>query len=187
MTAESNLLNISKSIEENKELIKSDDWSKKIYSSLYIAILDETGVDPKTIELEITEPSTIENFPKTIRLLNQFKEHGLKISIDDFGTEYSSMTYLQKIPIDKLKIDKSFIDNINLGDDSASITKAIVALAHSLSLTVVAEGVETKAQYDFLDEINCDEAQGFFLSRLLPENELIQHILLYNVQSNKID
>jgi len=73
------------------------------------AILDETGVDPETIELEITESSTIENFPKTIKLLNQFKEHGLKISIDDFGTGYSSMTYLQKIPIDKLKIDKSFI------------------------------------------------------------------------------
>jgi diguanylate cyclase (GGDEF)-like protein len=151
------------------------------------AILDDTGVDPETIELEITESTRIENFPKTIKLLNQFKKHGLKISIDDFGTGYSSMTYLQKIPIDKLKIDKSFVDDINLSDDSASIIKAIVALAHSLSLSVVAEGVETKAQYDFLDAINCDEAQGFFLSRPLPENELIQHILLYNVQSEEID
>jgi diguanylate cyclase (GGDEF)-like protein len=154
----------------------------KLYEKI-IAILDETKVDPETIELEITESSTIENFPKTIKLLNQFKEHGLKISIDDFGTGYSSMTYLQKIPIDELKIDKSFIDNIQLNDDSASITKAIVALGHSLSLTVVAEGVETKAQYDFLDKINCDEAQGFFLSRPLPESELIQHILLYNIKS----
>lgn len=151
-----------------------------------VAILEETGVDPETIELEITESSTIENFPKTVKLLNQFKEHGLKISIDDFGTGYSSMTYLQKIPIDKLKIDKSFIDNIHLNDDSASITRAIVALGHSLSLKVVAEGVETKAQYDFLDAIDCDEAQGFFLSRPLPEDELIQHILLYNLKSDKI-
>jgi EAL domain-containing protein (putative c-di-GMP-specific phosphodiesterase class I) len=119
--------------------------------------------------------------------LNKFKKHGLKISIDDFGTGYSSMTYLQKIPIDKLKIDKYFVDDINLSDDSASIIKAIVALAHSLSLSVVAEGVETKAQYDFLDAINCDEAQGFFLFRPLPENELIQHVLLYNVQSEEID
>ncbi len=157
----------------------------KLYDNM-VAILKETGVDPQTIELEITESSTIENFPKTVKLLNQFKEHGLKISIDDFGTGYSSMTYLQKIPIDKLKIDKSFIDNINLNDDSASITRAIVALGHSLSLSVVAEGVETKAQYDFLDAINCDEAQGFFLSRPLPEDKLIQHILLYNLKSDKI-
>jgi diguanylate cyclase (GGDEF)-like protein len=157
----------------------------KLYEKI-IAIIDETKVDPHTIELEITESSTIENFPKTIKLLNQFKEHGLKISIDDFGTGYSSMTYLQKIPIDKLKIDKSFIDNIHLHDDTASITKAIVALGHSLSLTVVAEGVETKVQFDFLDKINCDEAQGFFLSRPMPENELIQHILLYNIESKTV-
>jgi len=157
----------------------------RLYENM-VAIIDDTGVNPETIELEITESSTIENFPKTVRLLNQFKEHGLKIAIDDFGTGYSSMTYLQKIPIDKLKIDKSFIDNIHLNDDSASITKAIVALGHSLSLKVVAEGVETKAQYDFLDEIDCDEAQGFFLSRPLPESELIQHILLYNLKSDKI-
>ncbi len=157
----------------------------QLYENM-VAILEDTNVNPETIELEITESSTIENFPKTIRLLNQFKEHGLKIAIDDFGTGYSSMTYLQKIPIDKLKIDKSFIDNINLSDDSASITKAIVALGHSLSLKVVAEGVETKAQYDFLDAINCDEAQGFFLSRPLPEDKLLQHILLYNQKSDKI-
>jgi diguanylate cyclase (GGDEF)-like protein len=163
--------------------ISTDQFRQPNLYENMVAILDETGVNPDTIELEITESSTIENFPKTIRLLNQFKEHGLKISIDDFGTGHSSMTYLQKIPIDKLKIDKSFIDNINLRDDSASITKAIVALAHSLSLTVVAEGVETKAQYDFLEDIHCDEAQGFFLSRPLPEKELIQHILLYNIQS----
>lgn len=151
-----------------------------------IKIIEETGVDPKHIELEITESITIENFDKTIKLLNKFKDYGLGIVIDDFGTGYSSMTYLQTIPINKLKIDKSFVDNIHLDIDSASITKAIVALAHNLDLRVVAEGVETKAQYDYLIAIGCDEAQGFFLCRPLPESELLQHIELYNSQSNKI-
>jgi len=158
----------------------------KLYENI-IGILDETNVNPSTIELEITESLTIENFPKTIKLLNKFKDYGLGICVDDFGTGYSSMTYLQKIPINKLKIDKSFIDNIHLDDDTAAITKAIVSLAHNLSLKVVAEGVETKAQYDFLNAISCDEAQGFFLCRPLPESKLIQHILMYNSRAAIID
>jgi diguanylate cyclase (GGDEF)-like protein len=167
--------------------ISADQFRQPGLYDKVVNILDETEVNPGSIELEITESLTIENFPKTVRLLNQFREHGLGICIDDFGTGYSSMTYLQKIPINKLKIDKSFIDNIHLHDDSASITKAIVSLAHNLSLKVVAEGVETKAQYDYLNAINCDEAQGFFLCRPLPESELIQHILMYNSRSAKIN
>lgn len=158
----------------------------QLYENM-VNIIEETGVNPNSIELEITESITIEDFSKTINVLNKFREHGLGICIDDFGTGYSSMTYLQKIPFNKLKIDKSFIDNIHLDNDSASITKAILALAHNLDLKVVAEGVETKAQYDYLNAINCDEAQGFFLSRPLPADELIQHILLYNNRSTKID
>ena len=150
-----------------------------------VKIINETGVKPENIELEITESITIENFAKTITLLNKFKDYGLGICIDDFGTGYSSMTYLQKIPIDKLKIDKSFIDHLHFDTDSASITRAIVALAHNLNLLVVAEGVETKAQYDYLNAIGCDEAQGFFLSRPLPEHELVQHVLMYNSKSTE--
>lgn len=167
--------------------VSADQFRQPDFYEKIIGILDETGVDPKTIELEITESITIENFDKTITLLNKLREYGLEICIDDFGTGYSSMTYLQKIPFNKLKIDKSFIDNIHLNNDSASITRAIVALAHNLSLIVVAEGVETKAQYDYLNAIDCDQAQGFFLSRPLPEGELIQHILMYNSRSANIN
>ena len=148
-----------------------------------IEILDETGVDVNAIEFEITESVTMDNVNDTIDILNKFRDHGLGICIDDFGTGFSSMAYLQKLPINKLKIDKSFIDNVHIDADSASIVKAIVGLAHSLSLSVVAEGVEIEAQYDFLKTINCDEIQGFFFSKPLPESELRQHVLSYNNQS----
>jgi diguanylate cyclase (GGDEF)-like protein len=167
--------------------VSADQFRQPQLYEKMVNIIEETGVNPNSIELEITESITIEDFSKTINVLNKFREHGLGICIDDFGTGYSSMTYLQKISFNKLKIDKSFIDNIHLDNDSASITKAILALAHNLDLKVVAEGVETKAQYDYLNAINCDEAQGFFLSRPLPADELIQHILLYNNRSTKID
>ncbi len=163
--------------------VSADQFRQPQLYEKMVSIIEETGANPSSIELEITESITIEDFSKTITLLNKFRDYGLGICIDDFGTGYSSMTYLQKIPFNKLKIDKSFIDNIHLDDDSASITKAILALAHNLDLKVVAEGVETKAQYDYLNAINCDEAQGFFLSRPLPADELIQHILMYNSPS----
>ena len=146
-------------------------------------ILDETGVNVKAIEFEITESVTIDNVNKTIDILNKFKDLGIGICIDDFGTGFSSMAYLQKLPINKLKIDKSFIDNVHLDADSASIAKAIVSLAQSLSLSVVAEGVEIQAQYDFVKSINCDEIQGYFFSKPLPESELRQYVLSFNNQS----
>ena len=163
--------------------VSADQFRQPQLYEKMVSIIEKTGANPNAIELEITESITIEDFSKTINVLNKFRDYGLGICIDDFGTGYSSMTYLQKIPFNKLKIDKSFIDNIHLDNDSAAITKAILALAHNLELKVVAEGVETKAQYDYLNAINCDEAQGFFLSRPLPEDELIQHILMYNSRS----
>lgn len=166
--------------------VSADQFRQPDFYNKMIAIIEEIGADPKSIELEITESITIEDFTKTINLLNKFRTYGFKLCIDDFGTGYSSMTYLQKIPINKMKIDKSFIDNIHLDNDSASITKAIVALAHNLDLTVVAEGVETKAQYDYLNAIGCDEAQGYFLSHPLPAEELIKHVLMYNSRSAEI-
>ena len=148
-----------------------------------IEILDETDVNVKAIEFEITESVTMDNVENTIDILNKFRDHGLGICIDDFGTGFSSMAYLQKLPINKLKIDKSFIDNVHLDADSASIAKAIVGLAHSLSLSVVAEGVEIQAQYDYIKSIHCDEIQGFFFCKPLPESELRQHVLSFNNQS----
>lgn len=143
-------------------------------------IIRETGVSAKNIDFEITESITIENFGKTIALLNKFKEAGLGICIDDFGTGYSSMTYLQKIPINKLKIDKSFIDNIASDKDVASITGAIIALAHNLELIVVGEGVESKEQYEYLSNISCNEIQGYYISKPLPDKQVLEFIKDYN-------
>ncbi len=158
----------------------------KFYETL-MGIVKETGVDPHNLELEITESIYVENHEKTTHLLNRLKDSGMAICIDDFGTGYSSMTYLQHIPVSKLKIDKSFIDNINQDKGSASIVKAIITLAHSLELRVVAEGVETRAQYVYLNAVSCDEAQGFFLSEPLPADEVIEYIASKNANTELVN
>ena len=152
---------------------------KNLYKNI-VEIIDDTDANVDFLELEVTESLTIEDIDKTIDILTKFRDKGLSITIDDFGTGFSSMSYLQKLPINKLKIDKSFIDNVHLDDDSASIVRAIVGLAHNLSLSVVAEGVEVKAQYDFLKSLGCDEIQGFYFSKPLPEDELLKHVLSQN-------
>jgi diguanylate cyclase (GGDEF)-like protein len=164
--------------------VSADQFRQIGFYEKMIAIINETNANPVNLELEITESITIENFAKTISLLNKFKANGLGICIDDFGTGFSSMTYLQRIPINKLKIDKSFIDSINTDEDSHSITRAIIALAHSLGHKVVAEGVETKLQYESLVQMECDEIQGYYFSPPLPEPELIEYIKQFNSKSN---
>jgi EAL domain-containing protein (putative c-di-GMP-specific phosphodiesterase class I) len=108
---------------------------------------------------------------ESIKTLERLSEMGVLISVDDFGTGYSSMSYLRRLPIDRLKIDRSFINEITARADDASIVQAIVSLAHSLRLKVIAEGVETIAQLDFLKSIGCDQYQGFHFSRPLPVRE----------------
>lgn len=164
--------------------VSADQFRHLGFYEKMMAIINETEVNPVNLQLEITESITIENFTKTISLLNKFKANGLGICIDDFGTGYSSMTYLQRIPIDRLKIDKSFIDSIDTDDDSHSITRAIVALAHSLGHKVVAEGVESKLQYDYLQAMGCDEIQGYYFSPALPEPDLLDYIKQFNSKSN---
>ncbi len=134
------------------------------------AILAETRLPPRLLELEITEGVLMDNVHANLDLLQRFQSAGIHLSIDDFGTGYSSMSYLKRFPIDQLKIDRSFVGDVP-GDGSA-IATAIIAMAHSLSLTVVAEGVETQAQVDFLRQAGCDIMQGFFLARPMPVAEL---------------
>lgn len=141
-------------------------------------ILKDTGFDPKLIEFEITESQIMANPQKTTRILNSIKSFGIKISIDDFGTGYSSLSYLSTLPIDKLKIDKSFIDDIHQNEDSVIIVKTIVALAKSLNLEVIAEGVETDEQKDILLGIGCHHIQGFLYSKPLSEEDFKNYSLL---------
>ncbi len=134
-------------------------------------ILEETGVEPKHLELELTESILMTNADATIETLNELRDIGVCLSIDDFGTGYSSMAYLKRFPIDKLKIDQSFVRDLEADSDDAAIVRAIIALGHSLNLTVIAEGVETKQQLEFLHAEGCEQIQGYYFSRPIPAEE----------------
>ena len=145
-------------------------------------ILNETGVEPHWLEVELTEGSLMENTQHTIASLQSLRAMGVKISIDDFGTGYSSLAYLRRFPIDTLKIDIAFIREVTSNPQDAAITRTIIELAHSLSLRVVAEGVETQAQLAFLKEAGCDQIQGYLFSRPLPAATL-ERLLLERASS----
>jgi diguanylate cyclase len=130
--------------------------------------LDDADLQARFLEVELTESAVMSDPEKSIAILEQLSAMGVLVSVDDFGTGYSSMSYLRRFPIDKLKIDRVFIDEIVSRPEDASIVRAIVSLAHSLRLKVVAEGVETPAQLDFLKTAGCDEYQGYHFSRPLP-------------------
>ena len=130
--------------------------------------LAASAVSPAQMELELTESLFMDNVGATILVLNRIKALGCSLSIDDFGTGYSSLNYLHRFPIDKLKIDRSFIQNIHLAPENLAVTKAIIGLGHTLGLEVVAEGVERALDVQVLQEAGCDELQGFHLVRPTP-------------------
>lgn len=123
------------------------------------------------IELELTESILAENTILVLETLNIFKQAGIKISLDDFGTGYSSLSYLKLFPIDKLKIDQSFVRDVLVDKSDASLVRAIIAMGKALELTTIAEGVETKEQIDFLRMEGCNEIQGYFLAKPIPAHE----------------
>jgi diguanylate cyclase (GGDEF)-like protein len=135
--------------------------------------LEESGLAACYLEVEFTEGALMKNVASTLELMTQFKEIGLRLAIDDFGTGYSSLNYLKQFPIDKLKIDQSFVKNIAHDPNDAAIVQAIIALARSLGLSTIAEGVETESQLGYLRSLHCNEIQGFFFSRPVPPNEFI--------------
>ncbi|WP_341735600.1 MAG: EAL domain-containing response regulator [Microcoleus sp.] len=137
-------------------------------------ILEKIGLEPNSLELELTESLMIEDTESAIATLTQLKKLGVSISIDDFGTGYSSLSYLTQYPFDTLKIDRSFIRNITDGSRNAAIVKAIIEMAHSLCLEVIAEGVETESEQDFIRRYKCDYMQGYLFSRPLPATDFEQ-------------
>lgn len=140
-------------------------------------ILFDSNLDPQFLELELTEKILVDSVKANVQRMNLIKKLGVKISIDDFGTGYSSLGYLQQFPFDTLKIDRSFLKNIDQNPTNAIITKTIIEMAHQLKLKVVAEGLETKAELAFLLKNKCDEAQGYLFSRPLPTKEFEQLLL----------
>lgn len=137
-------------------------------------LLEETGLEAKYLELELTEGSLVQDVDAAATALRQLKEMGIKVSIDDFGMGYSSLGRLKRFPVNTVKIDRAFVRNIITSPDDAAIAGAVVAMAHSLKLRVIAEGVETLEQLEFLKSLNCDEMQGYFISAPVPANDLIQ-------------
>ncbi|MDF2858411.1 MAG: hypothetical protein K0Q87_4262 [Neobacillus sp.] len=134
---------------------------------------------PQHLEIEITESVAIDNFDDTISILNQIRKTGVKVALDDFGTGYSSLNYLRQFPIDALKIDRTFINEVMVNSQTAAIVKSIISIAHSLKIAVIAEGVETAEQFHFLYDLQCDFLQGYIISPPVPINK-IEEILRKN-------
>jgi diguanylate cyclase (GGDEF)-like protein len=146
--------------------------------------LDATGLDPQLLEVELTETAVMSDAEESIHILEAISRMGVLVSVDDFGTGYSSMSYLRRFPIDKLKIDRCFIEQMTGRPEDASIVRAIISLAHSLRLKVIAEGVETPEQLQLLAELGCDQYQGFYFSpALLP----LQFAALVNSEPSAAD
>jgi EAL domain-containing protein (putative c-di-GMP-specific phosphodiesterase class I) len=134
--------------------------------------LSASGIDAALLELELTESSLMQNTESTIATLLALKGRGVELSIDDFGTGYSSLAYLQRFPIDKVKIDIAFVRSITGALDDVTIAQTIIQMAHSLNMKAIAEGVETAEQHAYLRHHGCDEFQGYFFSRPLPPEEV---------------
>jgi diguanylate cyclase (GGDEF)-like protein/PAS domain S-box-containing protein len=140
-------------------------FHRKNIATLVKAVLDESGLEPKYLELELTESAIMRNADEAAEMLGELRALGIGLAIDDFGTGYSSLGYLKRFQVDRLKIDRSFVSDIGLNGDDDTITSAIITLAHALQLQVIAEGVETAEQLDFLKARCCDEMQGYYFSR----------------------
>jgi EAL domain-containing protein (putative c-di-GMP-specific phosphodiesterase class I) len=142
-------------------------------SEMVVSILDQSGLAPSLLHLEITETVVMENIGQFVSVLEELKSLGVRLSIDDFGTGYSSLSYLHQLPVDTLKIDRSFVHNLGGATDGSSIVKAIINLGHSLGMLCVAEGVETRQQHSALAELACQLGQGFLWSHPLSAAQAI--------------
>jgi EAL domain-containing protein (putative c-di-GMP-specific phosphodiesterase class I) len=131
-------------------------------------LLSRWGIPPARLVIEITESSLMADAARAMEVLSRLREMGVGISIDDFGTGYSSLAYLKRLPVDELKIDKSFVANMATDENDAAIVRSTIGLAHDLGLTVVAEGIEDQATWDLLAELGCDVGQGYYVSRPMP-------------------
>ncbi|MCX7564266.1 EAL domain-containing protein [Xanthomonadaceae bacterium XH05] len=149
-------------------------------------VLAATGLPPSCLELELTESMVMANAEQTITILRDLKRLGVSIAIDDFGTGYSSLIYLKRLPIDTLKIDKEFVGDLTRDPDDEAITATIISMAHSLGLTVIAEGVETPEQLRYLREHGCDEVQGFLLARPMQADDCLDFLRRHAEQWNDL-
>lgn len=142
------------------------------FTEMVESAIRESGADPSRLALELTESALVEDQQQTAATLEELKRVGVRIAVDDFGTGYSSLNYLSRLPIDCLKIDRAFLERIPGKRNDVAIVQAIISLAHSLGLNVVAEGVETEEQLNFLEEHGCVEGQGFLFAKPMAPSEI---------------
>ena len=148
--------------------VSAREFHHKEFVNNVIRVLKSTGVNPKKLKLELTESVFVNKVEDIIIKMNALKAEGISFALDDFGTGYSSLSYLKRLPLDQLKIDKGFVENILTDINDASIAKMVIALARSLGLSVIAEGVENEAQRELLAKEGCMEFQGYLFSKPLP-------------------
>jgi EAL domain-containing protein (putative c-di-GMP-specific phosphodiesterase class I) len=165
--------------------------ARQFQQSAFIAtvheLLKENGLDPRLLEIELTEGSIMKDPSKAIEKLQELRKMGIKIAIDDFGTGYCSLSYLKRFPIDTLKIDQSFVSDVCVDKDDAAIVRTIVTLGHALGVIVIAEGVETAEQLEYLMSVGCDVLQGYLFSKPLSTEafgELLMEQLKVTMPSN---
>jgi len=170
-------LNIRIAINLSPLQFKSNQFVSKLKS-----IMNDNGLSPNNFDFEVTEGALIHDFDQTVDSLKEINEMGCHISLDDFGTGYSSMQYLKKLPINNLKIDKSFVMDMHEDESDKTFVKAIIAMAHGLGLSVIAEGVELDQHWELLKEWQCNVAQGYLISRPISSDELKYWILQYQAK-----
>jgi EAL domain-containing protein (putative c-di-GMP-specific phosphodiesterase class I) len=151
--------------------VSASELSDETYVQRLFATLSETGMEPEFLELELTESVLMKHAHSAAIILQALRRTGVQVALDDFGTGYSSLSYLRDFPIDSVKIDRSFVNEVTSVQEDTSIVKAVISMAQSLGLRVVAEGVENLDQLHFLRAHSCDEAQGFLFSRAVPPDE----------------
>jgi diguanylate cyclase (GGDEF)-like protein/PAS domain S-box-containing protein len=151
--------------------ISARQFSQPEFVPMVLAALDRTGANPRNLELELTESMLVENIEEVIAKMTYLKSHGLRFSLDDFGTGYSSLSYLKRLPLDRLKIDRSFVRDILVDASSGAIAQTILSLSRAMGLLVIAEGVETEEQREFLGRLGCHSFQGYLFSHPLPVEE----------------
>ena len=150
---------------------------QKDFLTMFSKLIVETRCKPEWLELEVTESQIMKNPQEAIKILNNINDIGVKLAIDDFGTGYSSLSYLKKLPIHKLKIDRSFVKDLPDDEEDIAITKAVIALAKSLNLKIIAEGVETEEQKEFLIENGCESIQGYFYAKPMTSSDMQERLL----------
>ena len=148
--------------------VSSIEFRDENFATNLLAILEETRLEPKSLVLELTESVLMKRAETTASILQAVRKKGACVAIDDFGTGYSSLSYLRRFPVDILKIDRSFVRQISVSEEDRAIVAAVIGLAHNLRLRVIAEGVETLDELEFLRGCQCDEVQGYYFSRPVP-------------------